>query len=77
MQDSFSYIHTYNGPSILMDDDFEIPSKGIGKIDMDNGHFNNVLCVPDIAAILLSIYQMTHIGTYKRVTFTQNDVHIS
>ena len=36
-----------------------------------------MLFVLDLAANLLSVYQMTHIGTSKRVTFTQNDVEIS
>ena len=37
IQDSFSYLHPYIGPSILMGDDSEIPTTGIGKIDFDNG----------------------------------------
>ena len=77
MQDSFLAIRPYSGLSILMGDDSEIPAKGIGKIDLDNGYFNNVLYVPDLAANLLSVYQMTHKDTTKRVTFTQNDVEIS
>ena len=60
-----------------MGDDSEIPAKGIGRIDLDNGYFNNVLYVPDIATNLPSIYQMTNIGSTKRVTFTQDDVDIS
>ena len=77
MQDSFSSLHPYNGPSIIMGDDSEIPSKGIGRIDLDNGYFNNVLYVPDLVANLLYVYQMTHTGLSKRVTFTQEDVEIS
>ena len=68
--------YSYNGPSILMGDDYEIPSKGIGMIDLNNGYFNNVLYVPDIVANLLSVNQITHTITAKRVKFTQDDVEI-
>ena len=62
---------------MLMGDDSEIPAKGIGRINIDNGYFNNVLYVPDIATNLLFVYQMAHKGLEKRVTFTQYDVEIS
>ena len=77
IQDSFSALHPYNGSSILMGDDSKIPTKGIGRIELDNGYFNNLLCVPNIAEKILSFYQMTHTSIAKRVTFTQNDVEIS
>ena len=60
-----------------MGDDSEIPVKGIGKIDLDNGYFNNVLYVPDLAANLLSTYQMKHTGSTKRATFIQEYVETS
>ena len=60
-----------------MRDDSKIQAKGIGMINIDNGYFNNVLYMPDLAANVLSIYQMTHTGTTKRVTFTLDDVEIS
>ena len=59
-----------------MGDGSEITTKGIGRIDLDNGYFNNVLYVPDIAANLLSVYEMTYTSLSKRVTFTQDDVDI-
>ena len=77
IHDSFLALHPYSGPSILMGDDLEIQAKGIDMIDLKDGYFNNVLFVPDLAMNLLFIYQMKHIGTNKRVTFTQNDVDIS
>ena len=77
MQDSFSAMYPYNGPSILMGDDSKIQAKGIGRIDIEDGYFNNVLFVPDLATNLLSVYQMTHCGEAKRVTFTPNVVEIS
>ena len=60
-----------------MGDDSEIQAKEIGRIDLEDGYFNNVLLMPDLAGNLLFVYQMTHTGTYKRVTFTQNYVEMS
>ena len=77
MHEYFLALHPYSGPSILMGDDSKIQAKGIGMIYIEDGYFNNVLFVLDLAANLLSVYQMTHNGTSKRVTFTQNDVEIS
>ena len=77
MQYSLSIIHPYSGPSILMGDDSEIPTKGIGKINLGNGHLNNVLCVHHVASNLLSIYPLEHTFSTKRVTFTQGNVNIS
>ena len=76
MKYSFSSIHPYSGPSILMGDDLEIQSKGIGRIDLEDGYFNNVLFVPNLAENLLSVYQMKHTGESKRVTFTPNAMDI-
>ena len=70
-------MYPYSGPSILMGDDSEIQVKVIGRIDLEDGYFNNVLRVLDIATNILFIYQMTHTRKPKRVTFTQNDVDIS
>ena len=77
VQDSFSSLHPYSGQSILMGDDSEIPTKGIDMINLDNGYLNNVLYVDDLTTNLLCIYRMKHIGSSKRVTFTQDDVEIS
>ena len=74
MQYSFSAIHPYSGPSILMGDNSDIQAKGTDMIDIEDWYFNNVLFVPYLAANLLYVYQMTHIGTTKRVTFTQDDM---
>ena len=59
-----------------MGDDSEIQVKGIGRIYLDDGYFNNFLFVLDLEANLLSMYQMTHTGEAKRVTFTPDTVEI-
>ena len=60
-----------------MGDESKILTKGIVRINIDNGYFNNVLFVPNLAAKILYSYQMTHIDFSKRVTFNQDDVEIS
>ena len=59
-----------------MGDDSTIISEGQGTVDLENGFFSNVLYVPSLAGNLLSVYQMTHIGMPKRVSFIPNDVEI-
>ena len=76
IEDSLLTMFPYDGPYICMGDDSEIQSKGIGRIDLWDGYFNNVLFVPDLAANLLSVYQMKHTGEEKRVTFTLGAVDI-
>ena len=49
-------------PTVRMGDDSEIQTKGIGRIDLEHGYFSEVLYVLDLAANLLSVYQMTHTG---------------
>ena len=64
------------GTAVRMGDDFELQTKGIGRIDLDHGFFNDVLYVPDLAANLLLVYQMTHTGEPKRVIFIPDSVEI-
>ena len=58
----FSSMSLNVGPIVLMGDDSELQTKGIGRIDLEHGYFSDVLYIPYLAANLLSIYQMTHIG---------------
>ena len=76
MHDSFLALHPYSGPSILMGDDSEIQAKGIGRIDIDDGYFKNVLFVLDLEANILSVCQMNHNVEKKRVTFTLETLKI-
>ena len=45
-------------PTFRMGDDSEIQAKGIGRIDLEDGYFNNVLFVLDLEANLLLVYQI-------------------
>ena len=50
---------------------------GKGRIDLDHGKFNNVLYVPGLASNLLSMYQMTHIGSPNKFIFSRDEVEIT
>ena len=76
-RDSFPSLETGKSIPIHMGDDFTVISEGQGTIDLENGFFSNVLYVPSLASNLLSVYQMTHIGVPKRVSFSPNDVEIT
>jgi hypothetical protein len=47
-----------------------------GKFQVDNGHVNDVLCVPSISCNLLSLYQITHSSEGKIVEFSPHQVVI-
>ena len=59
-----------------MGDDSQILATGRGSVKIHHGEFKNVLYVPSLAANLLSVYQMTHTGSPKRVTFDTESVEI-
>ena len=73
----FSFLNTSKGIPIHLGDDSTIISKGQGTINLEHSYFSNVLYVPSLASNLLSVYQMTHTGVPKRVTFIPNDVEIN
>ena len=76
-RDSFSYLETGKTIPIHMGDDSTITSKGQGTVDLQYGYFSNVLYVPSLASNLLSVYQMTHTGVPKRVSFILDGVEIT
>ena len=49
----FTSVYYGSGPTIRMGDDSEIQAKGIGRIDIEDGYFNNVLFVPYLVLNLL------------------------
>ena len=76
VKDFFTSMYSYSGTIFQIDDDSKIQDNGIGRIDLEDRYFNNVLFVPDLEENLLLVYQMTHTGESKRVTFTPNAVDI-
>ena len=76
-KESFSTLSLTKGPNIHTGDDSQIPAEGRGSVRVKHGEFNNVLYVPSLASNLLSVYQMTHTGSPKRVTFDSDSVEIT
>lgn len=49
---------------------------GKGFVNIGDGTFNDVLCVPHLSNNHLSVYQVTHSGAGKIVEFTPDSVFI-
>jgi hypothetical protein len=72
----FSTLNECNTNKIFVVDDRSLSVVGYGTIHVDNGHFNDVLCVPSIFCNILSIYQITHSGEGKTVDSSPHQVVI-
>jgi hypothetical protein len=66
----FCSLNECNTNKIFDGDDRSLSVVGSGTIQVDNCHFNDVLCVPTISCNLLSIYQITHSSEGKTVEFS-------
>ena len=69
-------MHECNTKQIFVGDDISLNVVGSGTIQLGDGQFKDVLRVPIISCNLLSIYQITHSGEGKTVTFTPHQVVI-
>ena len=72
----FSSLNDCNTKHIYVGDDRFLSVVGSRTIHLDNGQFNDVLCVPTLSCNLLSVYQITHSGEGKIVEFSPHDVVI-
>jgi hypothetical protein len=75
-KDIFSALNYYNTKKIFVGDDRSLSVVGYRIIQVDNGHFNDVLCVPSISCNLLSVYQISHSGEGKTKDFSPHQVVI-
>jgi hypothetical protein len=73
----FSYLETCFEPPIFMGDDSLVEVCGRGRVSLDHGYFEDVIHDPNISVNLLSIYQITHSDSGKKVEFTLGSVIIS
>lgn len=64
-------------PSIILGDDTFPEVHGRGSINVSEGTFHDVLCIPYLLTNLLSIYHNTYIGSSKQVEFTLDTMVIS
>ena len=72
----FSSLNYCNTKNIYVGDDISLSVLGTRTIHLDNGQFNDVLCVPTLSCNLLFVYQITHSGEGKIVEFSPHDVVI-
>jgi hypothetical protein len=75
-KDIFSALNECNTKKIFVGDDRSLSVVGSGTVQVDNGHFNDVLCVPSLSCNLLSVYQITHSGEGKTIEFSPHQVVI-
>jgi hypothetical protein len=75
-KDIFSPLNDCNTNKIFFGDDRSLSVVGSGIIQVDNGHFNYVLCAPSLYCNLLSVYQITHPGKGKIIEFSPHQVVI-
>ena len=76
-KEAFSSLDMLKGPPIFLGDNSLTGTMGKGRIDLNHGNFNNVLYVRGLASNLLSVYQMTHTRSTKKVIFSHDDVEIT
>ena len=72
----FSGLNDCNTKQIFVGDDRSLNVVGTGTFHLDNGHFNDVLCVPTLSCNLLLVYRITHSGEGKTVEFSPHQVVI-
>ena len=61
----FCALNECNTKKIYVGDDRSLSVVRSGTVQVDNGHFNDVLCVPSLSCNFLSVYQITHSGEVK------------
>jgi hypothetical protein len=76
-KDIFSTLNECNTKKIFFGDDRYLSVVGSGTVQIDNGHFNDVLCVPSLSCNLLSVYQITHSSEGKTIEFSPHQVVIN
>jgi ferredoxin-fold anticodon binding domain-containing protein len=52
----FSSLNECNNMKVFVGDDISLSVVGSGIVQVDNGHFNDILCVPSLSYNLLSLY---------------------
>ena len=72
----FSTLNECNTKKIFVGDDISLSVVGSGTVQVDNDHFNDVLCVPILSCNLLLVYQITHLGERETVDFSPPQVVI-
>jgi hypothetical protein len=72
----FYALNECNTKKIFVGDDRSLSVEGSRTVQVENGHFNDVLCVPSLSCNLLSIYQITNSGEGKTIELSHHQVVI-
>jgi hypothetical protein len=75
-KDIFFVLNECNTNKIFVCDDRSLSFVGYGTVQVDNGHFNDVLSVPSLSCNLLLVDQITHSGEGKTIEFSPHQVVI-
>jgi hypothetical protein len=75
-KDIFSTLNECNTKKIFVGDNRSPSVEGSGIVQVENGHFNDVLCVLSLSCNILSVYQITHSGEGKTEEFSPYQVVI-
>jgi hypothetical protein len=75
-RDIFSTLNECNTKKIFVGDNISLSVEGYGTVQVENGHFNDVLCVPSLSCNLHSVYQITHSGEGKTIECSPHQVVI-
>jgi hypothetical protein len=76
-RDIFSTLNECNTKKIFVGDDRFLSVEGSGTVQVENGHFNDVLCVLSLSFNILSVYQINHLGEGKIVEFSPHQLVIN
>ena len=55
-KESFSSLQSFDGPSIQLENNSRVQTKGNGSIKIEHGRFKGVVYVPSLDSNLLSVY---------------------
>jgi hypothetical protein len=75
-RDIFSTLNECNTKKIFVGDDRSLSVEGSRIVQVENGHFNDALCVPSLSCNFLSVYQITHSVEGKTIEFSPHQVVI-
>jgi transposase InsO family protein len=75
-KDIFYALNECNTKKMCVGDDRYLSVVGYGTVQVDNGHFNDVLCVSSLSCNLLSVHRITHSLEGKTIEFSPHQVVI-
>jgi hypothetical protein len=72
----FFVLNECNNKQIFVGDDRSLNFVWLGIVQIDNGYFNDLLCVSSLSCNLLLVYQITHSCESKTVDFSPHQIVI-